>query len=870
MKPTLIFLLLLIAGTACSQALSSKKRYYGNEYWYPYYENGKTGWVSLTGNGHIAPSSITRVDYPLVSASNRNIGLIDTNGKLLIDTIYSSLRTLGGEYGDDYDPVSDTLFIFNSGSESSGIVSSTGRKIALPGYNVKSAINDLVVFGSGSNPEEWPQPPRDHRIYSIRKGAWLPYIFETIGYTRYAPIVATVKDESGGNSPPVSFLIDSEGEVIQKMPYESEDVWIWPYQNNYEDNLIQNEVPLIMLVTPEIAYVYHRDKLIDSINVVNEPKEINYRSYFISFPAKSRFPVKEPVNILMDYNSYAQIETGNGVTSYDLETGDTLWHSADTKLFFSDYETISAVTSEGKFGMCDDWKRPIFPLIFDSVIRMEGSYYKPVYTSWSEGKKVVFKTTCTIAVKDPVSGKFALADSSLRVVTPYEYDTIFWKHLFDSYKTIVVKNGLQGIADEHCNIIIPVEYDTITAYQPSDQYENGVLKFILKKGNETAVADPDGKVIWKGNYPVVNVISATEPVLIGYGETDKRGVMTADGTIVLKPAYQKIEYGSGNFVVHTATGAGIRSMTDKQVLEPEFLSIQSIRGTTAFYMVFDQQGMRIYNAAKKKFIGSWFNGPDMAVSLTGKDTFTVYSDFYSEISSGYLHTFNHAVIDANGTPVLPLHNSRIGNTFRLYSDNGFYLTDINGNKLTGKYDEILPREEMFSIEGEDLPRSCKSRYFVLTRQDTLVIFDALTNTTLEKANVSLFLSACDTDSASGVLLLQDKDGIEIYSSDLTKLSPLKFDRYDQDATGLKYSCNDYFMKLPVFYLYQGNMRYMFDRRTLTLSGPVNTENDMYDIDGRLVVEDYDKLEKIGYVLKVRKGSQLYWFTEDRFLFHISE
>ena len=840
------------------------------EYWYPYYENGKTGWVSLGGNGHIAPSSITRVDYPFVFTGSNNIGLIDTNGNLVLDTIYSSLNFLNANYRYDYDPASDTLFMFYSGSESSGVISSTGRQITMPGYNVKFQTNNLIVFGSGSNSGEWPEPPRDHRIYSMRKGEWLPYIFDEVYFSGYDPIVATLKDESEGNRSPVSFLIDQTGEIIQQMPFASKDVWIWPYHNNYEDNLIQNEVLLIMLVTPERAYVYHRNKLIDSVNVVNEPMEINYRNYLISFPAKSRFPVKEPVNILMYFNREAQIETDNGLTTYDLETGDTLWHTGNEKLFFTEYENISAVTSEGKFGMYDMWRYPLFPLVFDSVIRTEGSYYNNFHTSWSEGRKVAFKTKYAIAVKDPITGKFALADSTLRVVTGYEYDTIYWEYIFDSYKTLVVKNGLQGVADEHCNIIIPIEYDTIMAYQSLDPYEKGVVKFILKKGNETAFADSDGKVIWKGNYPVANVISATEPVLIEYGETDKRGVMTTNGTIVLKPAYRKIEYDAGNFIVHTAAGAGIRNLKDKQVLEPEFLSIQSIRDTTAFYMVSDKQGMRIYNAAKKKFIGSWFNGPDLAVALTGKDTFTVYSDFRSELLTAYLHTYNHTVINANGTPILPPHSSRIGNTFRFYSDSGFYLTDINGNALTGKYNEIVPREELFSVEGEDLARSCKSRYYVLTKQDTLVIFDAFTNNTIEKANVSLFLSACDTDSTDGVVLLQDKGGIEIYSSDLTKLSPLKFDRYDQDAIGLRYSFNDYFTRLPVFYLYRGNMRYTFDRRTLTLSEPVDTENDMYDIDGRLVVEEYDTLEQIDYVLKVRKGNKLYWFTEDRFLFHISE
>lgn len=866
MKSILLFLLVLIITTGYSQSLSSKTHYRGNDYWYPYYENGKTGWVSLGGNGFIAPSSITSVEYPFVYTSSMNIGLIDTNGKLLLDTIYSSLNNPGGNYFYDYDPASDTLFFFRKGSESSGIISSTGRQITMPEYNVKFVTNNLFVFDSDSDSGVWPDPSRDHRIYSIRKGGWLPYIFEAVNYTGYDPIVATLKDESGENKSPVSFLIDDNGELIQQIPYSVKDVWIWPYQNNYEYNLIQNKVQLIMLVTPEMAYVYHRTKLIDSVQVVNEPMEINYSSYLISFPTKSRFPVKEPVNILMNYNHDAQIETSNGVTTYDLETGDTLWFSSKEKLFFTEYDYISVVTSEGKFGMYDKWKSPLFPLIFDSVIRMEGNYYNNIFTSWSEGKKVAFKTKYAIAVKDPLSRKFALADSSLQMVTAYDYDTVYWYYHFDYYYSLVVKDGLQGIADEYCNSIIPVEYDTIMAYQSLDPYEKGCVKFILKKGNETAFADHHGKVIWKGNYPIANVISATEPVLIEYGETDKRGVMTADGTIVLKPAYQKIVYDAGSFIIYTAAGAGIRSLKDKQILEPKFLSIQSIRDTADFYMVSDKQGMRIYNAAKKKFIGSWYNGPDIMVTLTGRDTFTIYSDF----QLAFLHRYNHAVIHANGTPILPLHSGRIENTFRFYSDSGFYLTDISGNVLTRKYDEIIPREEMFSSEFEDLARSCKSRYFVLTKKDTIVIYDAITNNSLEKANISLFLSACDTDSAGGVVLLQDSNGIEIYSSDLIKLSPLNFERNDQDATRLRSNLNDYFMKIPVFYLYKGNMRYTFDRRTLTLSEPVDTENDMYDIDGRLVVENYDSLEKINYVIKIRKGNKLYWFTEDRFLFHISE
>lgn len=865
MRSTLLFLLILIAGTGYSQELSSKKHYTDNRYWFPYFENGKTGWINPYGGGHIPPSSITAVNYPFVSTVSGSVGIIDSSGRLLLDTIYTLLNILSNEHSlYDYDPLSDTLFNVHD-----GVISSTGRKIGLPGYHVKFHTDDLIVFKAGADWNEWPQNPADHRIYSIRKGAWLPQKFESVPYAQYEPIVATLKKEQGKHT--TTILIGREGEMMQEVPFPGNEVWIWPYDNNYEYELIQHEVPLIVLVTPETAYIYHRNKLIDQVHVVNEQMEINQQNYQVTFPAKSKFPVKEPMHILMDYNRTAQIETTNGTTAYDLDTGDTLWHSEDSKLFFSEYDNVSVVTRDGRFGMYTDWRSPLFPLLFDSVIRMEGNYYTNFHTSWVKGRKAMFKTRYNIALQDSVTGKFALADSALQLVTSFEIDTIYWKYPFNDYETVLVKNGLEGIADKNCKIIIPAEYDTIGAYRPNDPYEKERVKFILKKGKETVVAGPDGKVIWKGSYPVANVISDAGPVLIEFGEPEKRGVMQADGTLILEPGYLEVTYAAGNLIVRTAAGTGIRDLDGKEVLPAVYSNIQPVKDTVNFYLVFDQQEMEIFNAAEKRFIGGCYQGPDLQVVRTGRDTLTVYTDFRSEFSF-YQHKNTHAVIHPNGAPILPLHNSRIGNVFRCYdpSEQVFYLTDINGQALTGKYDYIAQREELFSPEGEFLSQSCKSRYFVLTRKDTFAIFDAWSGNRVEKVNVPFFLTACDTDSTYGVVLIREKDSLEIYSSDLQKRSPLKFDRYDQDGAGIRYSANEFFMSQPVFYLYRGTMRYTFDRRTNTLSDPVDTENDVYDIDGRLVVENYDSLEKFEYVFNVRKGGKTYWFTEDRFLFHITE
>lgn len=233
--------------------------------------------------------------------------------------------------------------------------------------------------------------------------------------------------------------------------------------------------------------------------------------------------------ILTDYSKVQAIENTDGVN---------IWYESDILKFQEDE----------KYGLIDFDGKLILAPEYDNIYALEGTQ-----------KNIIIE-------KD---GKKGLVNTSMgEIIIKPEYTDI--ATLTESYENgyIVNKDGKYGVISADAKIVLEPNYETIEKVTSDGFYvvkQNGKLKLIDKKGEEK---------LSKG-FDTIQEING-ENITI----TSKKlyGVIQLDGTVVIQPEYEDLQYIYGNYYIAKKNGLyGIISTTNDKKVDFQYPSIEYIK-----------------------------------------------------------------------------------------------------------------------------------------------------------------------------------------------------------------------------------------------------------------------------------------------------
>lgn len=248
------------------------------------------------------------------------------------------------------------------------------------------------------------------------------------------------------------------------------------------------------------------------------------------------------------FNQYSKIEA---VENQD--ENNNLWYE----------NNILKVQKDNKWGIIDNQGKEIVPVEYDSISALKGI------------------KNALLVQKD---GKYGIIDDEGKIIIDTKYEEI--SNLGkDNKEGYIVKDetGLYGIIDYSKNSVLENKYQEIEKVYGNDLYvvsQDGKQKLIRKSGEE---------ILTKGFEQITAILKEKDKGVI-YISNGKYGIMSLDGTNILKAQYDNLIEAKENIFIATKNGKqGIIDINGEEKVPFNYTSI-----------IYDEKG-DIYIAENEQF-----------------------------------------------------------------------------------------------------------------------------------------------------------------------------------------------------------------------------------------------------------------------------
>ena len=831
MKLPLFLLLLLVCSRASAQYST----------WYPFEdEKGKTGWMTVEGSVMLKPSTIIRINYPLVH-TRTHTGMIDSTGRLVLDTIYTQLYSVsnpGNSYG--YDQSKDTLLAFSTGSRGSesalyGLMTKKGKQILPPEYTSISYFNENLVKCTrrrytdplGKDSPFKNQSCEEIQLYAVSSGTFLPFSVEDIVEFNNELFAAAFIVKPGTDCYRHKYeyvFCNRKGEVILRNEDPSSMLFNRTKKNDWQ-----------LIYSDEHGYYFYKDKLIDSF-----PSGLNYwKDQYGRQEIAGAFRLNDPWHydslrkILRDvypYSGWFSVVSEKAHTFYD-GFGEKVLSSSEYRMFdVIGGDKLAIVDANQKWGVLSKKGEVLIPAVYDSVFISWGKWlrtYSDTTPVWFDSGFKRLDTTLT----------FHFSNGGKR--KRYEYDEErFYPYTSRKHQSMVrsLTTGKKGTINDDGTVVVPLEYDEIY------QVYNG---YYLVKNNKMAFADTQLRIVFPYRYEDIQLLE--DPGYVRVMKKGKYGVRTIRDKKVIPVRYRFIKMYGETFLASPAKKKyGLLDKKGKTLIPLKYKNMEEVSEDHSVLLIESDSTYRYYNTLLKRYISGelplYIKRDDYVYDIDPSD------NYFGETEAGgvsFTTSEGNGILLKDGTIALIPSYQRGGGVYSQFTADARkrVLVDSTGKRLfEEEFDEV-------DFAGD---------YVAVVRKDTAYFFLDIPTLKLYPTGCTTVLRDYDNLAAKGFFLSVCNDRISLYDSTYAKVLPGDFD-YKSHRD--RYQYGDFGSNAIDFM--KGTVIYRFDIASGTFEKPVDKSKNVLCADHSVFLADVDVIENPEgrNYMKVIKGNDVYWIAK---------